>query len=367
MGNSYGKAVSLTLFGESHGAEIGAVVDGLPAGIAVDEAVINRYLERRRPAGVISTARREADRFRIVSGVYGGRTNGEPLCILIPNGDTRSTDYERFLSQPRPGHADFTSFVKYKGFGDYRGGGHFSGRLTAPLTAVGAVLVSALRAKGIETGAHIYSIGDIKDKPFASFGAELSSVRVDFPVLDAEAGERMCEYIAAAAADGDSVGGVIETAVIGVPAGVGEPWFDGVESALAAAVFGIPGVKGIEFGAGFDMTRMKGSEANDPFELKDGNVVTLGNNNGGINGGISNGMPIVFRTAVKPTPSIAKTQNTLNLKSGKREPLNITGRHDPAIVHRAVPVVEAVTALVLVDLLAQTYGRNWLAETEKKA
>lgn len=362
MSNSYGRSIILTLFGESHGAEIGAVVDGLPAGIAVDECFIGEYLSRRRPASSISTARQEADAFRIVSGVFRGYTTGAPLCLLIPNNDTRSKDYEELTYRPRPGHADYTSLVKYKGFGDYRGGGHFSGRLTAPLTAVGAILVSALKAKGIEIGAHIYSVGDIKDRPYTPLCEELAATKGGFPVLEAEMGERMKAYISQAASEGDSVGGVIETAVLGVPAGVGEPWFDGVESALSAALFGIPAVKGVEFGAGFDITRMKGSEANDPFALEKGRVVTLSNNNGGINGGITNGMPITFRLAIKPTPSIYKPQTTLNLRSNEQEELNISGRHDPAIIHRAVPVVEGVTALVIADMLAQTYGRDWLAE-----
>lgn len=364
MGNTLGNAIRLTLFGESHGEEIGAVIDGLPAGLPIDEDLVNAMLSRRRPAGAISTARCETDPWRVVSGVFRGHTTGTPLCLLIPNGDTKSGDYEELTYRPRPGHADYTGLVKYRGFGDYRGGGNFSGRLTAPLTAAGALLVGALRAKGVDVAAHIYSVGEIKDSPFTPTAEELERARRGFPTVDETAGKAMEAYMESAAAEGDSIGGIIEVAVTGVPAGVGEPWFGGVESQLSAALFAIPAVKGVEFGAGFDITRMKGSQANDSFGVSEGRVVTLSNNNGGINGGISNGMPIVFRIAVKPTPSIYKEQNTLNLRTMESEPLRIKGRHDPAIVHRAVPVAEAVSALVVADLLACRYGSEWLVTEE---
>lgn len=352
MGNSYGKNITLTLFGESHGEEIGAVVDGLPAGLAIDHGFIKAQLSRRRPKGAISTARVEADPYRIVSGVFEGYTTGAPLCLLIPNQSTKSGDYASLKTCPRPGHADYTAAVKYGGYSDYRGGGHFSGRLTAPLVAVGAILIGALKEKGIEIGAHIYSMGDIKDRAFTPTDTELAAVKEGFPTIDKAAGTAMEAYISAAAAEGDSVGGIIEGVVTGLPAGVGEPWFDGVENALAKALFAIPAVKGVEFGLGFGFGSAKGSQVNDPFAIEKGRVVTLSNNNGGINGGISNGMPISFKLAVKPTPSIYKTQQTVDLSTMENKELNIVGRHDPAIIHRAVPVVESVAALAIYDLLA---------------
>lgn len=360
MSNSIGSTLVFTLFGESHGAEIGIVADGLPAGITVEEEYIDELLRRRRPSGETSTARREDDPYRIVSGVFQGKTTGAPLCLLIPNSNTRSGDYGKLLDRPRPSHADYTALVKYGGWGDYRGGGHFSGRLTAPLAAMGGILLGALEKKGIKIGAHIYSVGEIKDRGFTPTAEELFAVKQGFPVIDKAAGALMEAHILAAAKEGDSVGGVMELAITGVPAGVGEPWFDGVENALARGLFGIPAVKGIEFGAGFGFGKMRGSEANDAFETEEGRVVTKTNNNGGINGGITNGMPIICRLAIKPTPSIYKEQQTLNLKSGRVEPLCIEGRHDPAIIHRAVPVAEAVAALITADLLAQHFGRGWL-------
>lgn len=366
MSNRIGSYISFTLFGESHGAEIGVLADGLPAGIPVDEDFIKKQLSRRRPVGAISTARVESDEYRIVSGVFGGYTTGAPLCLLIPNSNTDSKSYEGLTHHPRPGHADYTALVKYGGYSDYRGGGHFSGRLTAALTAMGALVQSALKAKGVEIGAHISTIGDIKDKSFTPSAEEFALSAQDFPVIDKAVGEKMKAYIAEAAAEGDSVGGIIELAVTGVPAGVGEPWFDGVENALARAMFGIPAVKGIEFGAGFDFARLKGSTANDLLQKEQGRVVTKTNNNGGINGGISNGMPVIYRLAIKPTPSIYKEQNTLNLKADTVAPLQIHGRHDPAIIHRAVPVTEAVSALVFADLLAQQYGRAWLVPVKEE-
>ena len=360
MSNRIGNCISFTLFGESHGAEIGMLADGLPAGIPIDDAFIQKQLYRRRPSGKISTARVDTDEYRIVSGVFNGYTTGAPLCLLIPNSNTNSKDYEGLIYHPRPGHADYTALVKYGGYSDYRGGGHFSGRLTAALTAMGAIVQSALKAKGIEIGAHISAIGNIKDKSFTPTAEELALTKEGFPVIDSDVGEEMKAYIAEVAAEGDSVGGVIELAVLGVPAGVGEPWFDGAENAIARGMFGIPAVKGIEFGAGFGFGVLKGSEAKDAFDMQQGRVMTKTNNNGGINGGITNGMPLVYRVAVKPTPSIYKRQETLNLRTEKEETLQIQGRHDPAIIHRAVPVTEGVSALVLADLLAQQYGTSWL-------
>ena len=363
MKNSFGTSVSVTLFGESHGPEIGAVIDGLAPGLPVDESFIASQLSLRRPAGKISTARQEADAFRIVSGVFEGRTTGTPLALLIPNADTRSGDYER--GPARPGHADYTAFAKYHGFEDYRGGGHFSGRLTAALVAAGAIVLPALKAKGILIGTHIARCAGIDDAPFGDdLPADLEKLNaLPFAVLDEDSGVRMRAAIEEAAARGDSVGGVLETAVTGLPAGVGEPWFDTVEGVLSHALFSVPAVKGVAFGDGFALADMTGSEANDPFRMKDGRPVTETNRNGGVNGGITNGMPLVFRCAVKPTPSVSLEQRTVNPLTGEETSLRIAGRHDPAIVHRARVVVDSVTALALCDLLAQRYGTDWLTNT----
>lgn len=360
MKNTFGNAFSVTLFGESHGPSIGCVLDGLAAGIPVDEAYIAKLLSKRRPAGAISTARQEADKFVIESGVYNGLTTGTPLCIRIPNEDTRSGDYSRLA---RPGHADYTAHCKYHGCEDYRGGGHFSGRITAALVAAAGVVIPAFEKKGIIIGTHIRRLAGVEDRPFQEISKDMAILnKADFPVLDNEVTEMMKERILAAKAAGDSVGGVLETAVVGMPAGVGEPWFDTVEGVLSHALFSVPAIKGVEFGDGFALSEMMGSEANDPFSITEGKVTTSTNHNGGINGGITNGMPLVFRCAVKPTPTIAKEQNTVDLESGTPALLAAKGRHDPCIVHRAAVVVEAVTALTLCDLLATRYGTDWLGK-----
>jgi len=360
MKNTFGSSVCVTLFGESHGAKIGAVLDGMAPGIPVDEELIRHQLELRRPAGRTGTARREADAFEIVSGVFEGKTTGTPIAILIPNEDTRSGDYTR--GALRPGHADYTARVKYHGYEDYRGGGHFSGRITAALTAAGAIAVGALRGRGIRIGTHVARCAGIADAPFTDPEKQIEQLNQSaFAVLDPAKGEAMRAAIEQAAQEGDSVGGVLETLVTGMPAGVGEPWFDTLESLLSHALFAIPAVKGVEFGDGFALAEMRGSEANDPWRLKDGKTVAETNRNGGINGGISNGMPILFRCAVKPTPSIAKAQETVNAEGTREETLAVTGRHDPAIVHRARVVADSVTALTLCDALALRYGTDWLA------
>ena len=308
MKNTFGNNISLTLFGESHGEAIGAVLDGIAPGIRVDEDEIARYLTLRRPSGAISTARAEADEFKIVSGVFEGFTTGTPICIIIPNTDKRSCDYSKTASLARPGHADYTADCKYHGYQDYRGGGHFSGRITAPVVAAGAILISALRTKGIRIGTHIASLAGIRDRSFDQTRANEEIDLLDnahFALLDPSLEEKMTAEILAAKSELDSVGGVLETLVIGMPAGVGEPWFDSVESMLSHALFSIPAVKGVEFGGGFALSDMRGSEANDAFRMSDGRAITETNNNGGINGGITNGMPINFKTAIKPTPSIA--------------------------------------------------------------
>ena len=362
MKNTFGQSVTVTLFGESHGAEIGAVVDGLAPGISVDEEFIRHQLSLRRPMkDGLSTSRAEADPFRIVSGVFEGKTTGTPICILIPNGDTRSKDYTPAI--PRPGHADYAAECKYHGFQDYRGGGHFSGRITAALVAAGAIVISALREKGILIGTHIASLAGEKDRAFGDLDADLEALgEMVFPVLDASSSENMKQKIRDAAADCDSVGGILETVVKGIPAGVGEPWFDTVEGVLAHALFSVPAIKGVEFGAGFAFADLRGSEANDPIAIKDGCVSMLTNQNGGINGGITNGMPLVFRCAVKPTPSIAKEQDSVDLARMENVKLSIHGRHDPAVIHRARVVVDSVTAFALCDLLAQRFGTDFLRE-----
>ncbi len=362
MKNTFGSHVAITLFGESHGPYIGAVLDGLAPGIAVDEDVIRQQLSLRRPQDELSTPRQEQDDFRIVSGVFNGVTTGTALCILIPNSDTHSKDYSLTRSMARPGHADYTAYCKYHGFEDYRGGGHFSGRITAALVAAGAILRHALVQRGIYIGTHIAQCHNVIDREFSDYQADIDALNASvFPVLDAAAGESMKSVIRGARENSDSVGGVLQTAVIGVPAGVGEPWFDSVESQLSHALFSIPAVKGVEFGAGFDFAAMCGSVANDSFKMgDDGRITTVTNHNGGINGGITNGMPLLFRCAVKPTPSIAQAQNTVDFMAGQDAVLEIKGRHDPAIIHRARVVVDSITALVLADLLSQRYGTDWL-------
>ena len=362
MKNSFGEHVTVTLFGESHGQAIGAVVDGLAPGIPVEPDFIASQLSLRRPVGKLGTARREADFFQILSGVFQGKTTGTPLCIIIPNEDTHSGDYDELRRIPRPGHADYTAWCKYHGYQDYRGGGHFSGRLTAALVAVGAVAISALREKGIVIGTHIARCGGVADRAFGNnLPLELENLNsTAFAVLDEAAGRAMRRKIEEAAAEGDSVGGILETAVSGLPAGVGEPWFDTMEGVLSHVLFSIPAVKGVAFGTGFDMADALGSTFNDAFSVENGAVVTRANHNGGVNGGITNGMPVVFRCMVKPTPSIFKEQQSVNLERMENVTLRLQGRHDPAIVHRARVVVDSVTALALCDLLAGRFGTDYL-------
>ena len=361
MKNTFGSSVAVTLFGESHGEMIGAVLDGMAPGIAVDTDYIAHMLTLRRPAGKISTARKEADAFRIVSGVVNGKTTGTPIAILIPNENVHSGDYSEMATVARPSHADDTAQCKYHGYQDARGGGHFSGRVTAALVAAGAICRYALEGKGIYIGTHVQKCAGIRDREFADL---LQDVRLlsdrEFAVLEEDSGRRMRQAILEAAEEGDSVGGILETAIVGVPAGVGEPWFDTMESMLSHMLFSVPAVKGIEFGAGFAIADMKGSQANDAMHLENGKVVTATNHSGGINGGITNGMPIVFRTAIKPTPTIFKPQNTVDFENLTETVLQPKGRHDPAIVHRARVVQDAAAAIVLCDALALRYGTDWL-------
>ena len=352
MSCEFGKNLRVSIFGQSHSEAIGAVRDGLPSGYAVDLAAVQAFADRRRASGAISTERREADTIRVVSGLFEGKTCGAPLCALIENGDVRSADYDEIKFCPRPSHADFTSYEKY-GFRDHRGGGHFSGRLTAPLCAAGGIAKQILNAYGIYAGAHVQRIKDVCDKAFdpVRVKKEDFAYPCDFPCLDEGAAERMRGVILSAKSECDSVGGVVECAVVGLPAGLGEPNFGGVENVLSSNLFGIPAVKGVEFGNGFAAASLFGSENNDPFEIEDGEVKTAKNDAGGVNGGITNGMPLIFRAAFKPTASVFKEQDSVDLENGVGRRLLIKGRHDPCVAVRAVPVVESVAYLTVLDLL----------------
>ena len=363
MKNTFGNSLTLTLFGESHGDFIGAVIDGISPGVKISHDAIKAALEKRRPKGKASTSRVEADEYKIISGELAGYTTGTPLTILIPNENKKSSDYSEIKNTPRPSHADYAAEMKYLGYQDRRGGGHFSGRITAALVAAGGILMPMLEAKGIHIGTHIVRLGDATERGFEDVSRDIAVLKeVDFPALSLEAKENMLRCAEAAREMGDSLGGVLETAVVGLPVGIGEPWFDSVESILSHALFSIPAIKGVEFGAGFSCSDMLGSQMNDSFVTDNGRVTTKTNNNGGINGGITNGMPVVFRCAVKPTPSISKEQETIDFINNENTILGVKGRHDPCIVHRARVVVDSITALVLCDLLSQKFGTDWLGE-----
>ena len=365
MKNTFGNNLSVTIFGESHGPYIGAVLDGIAPGIKIDYALIDKMLEYRRPFGKISTARVEGDRYEIISGAFEGHTTGAPLTVIIPNTNTESDAYKDIRVTPRPSPADYTAEVKYHGMQDYRGGGHFSGRVTAALVAVGAIVTGALNKKGIKIGTHIAELGGISDRALDKLESDIGILNnKPFPVLDGPRGGEMKKYITECAECGDSTGGVLETAVIGVPKGVGEPWFDTLEGVLAHALFSVPAIKGVEFGLGFGFKSGRGSEVNDAFCIKGDSVATKTNNNGGINGGIANGMPIIFRCAVKPTPSIYAEQETVDLNKCENTTLKLSGRHDPAIIHRARIVVDAVSAIAIADACVTKFGTDWLLEAE---
>ena len=357
MSSEFGKLLRVSVFGQSHGRAIGVNIDGLPAGEAVDLEALQAFLDRRRPGrDPLSTPRKETDQAIILSGLADGITCGAPLCAIMENADQHSQDYRELAEKPRPGHADYTAWVKWAGQADMRGGGHFSGRLTAPLCIAGGIARQILARRGIHVGAHLRSVGMAEDLPFplhptADLFAQVAAKA--FPVLDDQAGAQMQAQILEARQAQDSVGGVIECAAIGLPPGLGDPMFEGLENRLAAALFGIPAVKGVEFGAGFAAARLRGSVNNDPFTVEDGRIVTESNQSGGILGGITTGMPVVLRVAMKPTPSISRPQQTVVLSAGEPAELVVKGRHDPCIAHRAVPVVEAVTATVLLDLLLE--------------
>lgn len=354
MANHFGNQFHIQIFGQSHAPSIGAVIEGLPAGFTPDWEKVAQFMARRAPGkDPFSTPRKEADLPEILSGLNEkGETCGAPLAIRIQNGNQHSADYAKLHDLPRPGHADYTAYLKYNKANDIRGGGQFSGRLTAPLCFAGALALQLLEQKGIHVTAHIAAIANIEDKCFDPIQPEWNNVQKNnFPVLDENQGKLMQERILEARHSGDSVGGIIECCAVGLPAGLGDPMFDGVENRIAQMLFAIPAVRGVEFGSGFAAAGMTGSVHNDPFSMCNGEIMTESNNHGGVLGGITTGMPLIVRMAVKPTPSIAKEQKTVSLSEMKETPLSITGRHDPCIVPRAVPVMEAAVACVLYDML----------------
>lgn len=356
MSGMWGSKIKLSIFGESHGNAIGITIDGLPAGFSIDMDKIMMEMARRAPGkSSLSTPRKESDIPEILSGYFEGKTTGTPLCAIIRNSNTKSKDYSKLKDVMRPGHADYTGAVRYKGFNDYRGGGHFSGRITAPLVFAGAICKQILEVKGIIVSAHINSIGKIKDCSFleSDISDELlnSFKEKELPLINTKLEDEMRQEILRARSSGDSIGGTIECAILGVSPGIGDPFFDSVESTLAHLMFSVPAVKGIEFGKGFDISKMRGSEANDEYYLENGNIKTKTNNNGGILGGITNGMPIIFNVAIKPTASIFKEQKAVNIITMEETTLCIEGRHDPCIVQRALPVIEAVAAIGITELM----------------
>ena len=363
MSSTYGETLKLSIFGQSHGPAIGMTLDGIPAGLPVDFDALQAFLNRRAPGqNDWSTPRREEDRPEFLAGILDGFTCGAPIAAVIHNKNTRSGDYANLKDCPRPGHADYTAQIKCGGFQDAAGGGHFSGRLTAPICIAGGLCKQWLEDSGIRIAARIVCIGgECDDTDLDPVNPDLSRIGNDFPVCSPSSGERMRQRIAVARAEGDSVGGIIECYVNGLPAGLGEPMFGGVESRIAQIVYGIPAVKSVEFGAGSSAAHMYGSQCNDAFTIENGTVRTLTNHAGGILGGITTGMPVIFRTAVKPTPSISRAQESVSLIRGEPQALSVTGRHDPCIVPRAVPVIEAAAAIAMFDLIlgnTQTHRRK---------
>lgn len=355
MSSAFGNKLKIQIFGQSHSQGLGVVMDGIPAGMKIDLEEVQRFLERRAGGkNTYSTARKEADIPTVLSGLVGDTTCGAPLCAIFENANTRSGDYDKLQGNLRPSHADYTAWIKYGGFQDKSGGGHFSGRLTLPLCFAGAVCIQLLRQQGIEVYSHILSIGDIQDEKYDLVNIKQKKYAPgEFPALDVSVGEEMVAFMTEVAKEGDSVGGIVECAFTGFPVGVGEPIYDSVESVIAHVMFGVPAVKGIEFGMGFEGVKKRGSECNDSFYMDGDTVKTATNYSGGIQGGITNGMPVVFRVAFKPTPSIYKEQNSVNFNDKSDTRFQIEGRHDPCIVPRALPCVEAAAAVALYDLLLQ--------------
>lgn len=365
MKNTFGNNITITLFGESHGPSIGVIMDGVPSGVKIDYELMKRMMNQRKAQGTISTGRQEDDIPEILSGVKNGYTEGTPIALVIQNKNVHSSDYNALENIARPSHADYAGHMKYCGYEDASGGGHFSGRLTAPIVAAGAICMSMLNQKGIYIGTHIQKMMQIEDRKFdeENLYEDIQTCNTKlFSVLDDSKGEEMIELINQARKNQDSVGGILDTAIIGMDAGIGEPEFDSVESVLSHALFSIPACKGVMFGSGFALANMYGSQANDSFCMKDGIVTTKTNHNGGINGGITNGMPIRFQTVFKPTPSISQLQKTVNFKTKEDVEIEIQGRHDPAIIHRARVVVDAMSAITLVDLLIYRFGELYFTE-----
>lgn len=363
MSSTWGNHLKLSVFGESHGPAIGVVIDGLPAGEPIDMDAILLQMARRAPGrDRAATTRKECDFPEILSGIFENSTSGAPLCAIMRNNDTHSTDYAEISHIPRPGHADYTGFIRYGGHNDYRGGGHFSGRLTAPMVFAGAVCRQILARRGVEIGAHLLAVGGARDDAFDPETVDADNLRElisrPFPVLGSRNEERMRTEIESARRDGDSVGGIVECAAVGLPAGIGDPVFGGVENRLAGLLFGIPAVKGIEFGDGFAAASLRGSRNNDAFRIQGGEVRTETNHAGGILGGITSGMPLVVRAAFKPTPSIALPQRSVDLHTMRDTGITVHGRHDPCVAIRAVPVVEGLTAVCLLDLLLEANGND---------
>lgn len=356
MSGVWGNKIKLSIFGESHGEGIGIVVDGIEPGISINMENIEKDMKRRAPGrNNLSTQRKEKDKPEVLSGIFNGFSTGAPISMIIRNKDNKSRDYSKIKDVIRPGHADFPGYVRYKGFNDYRGGGHFSGRITAPLVFAGALAKEILKEKGIFVGSHIKQVGKVKDSSFDSLNLnkdDLENIlKKELPLIDDSKIEKVKEEIISHKIDGDSTGGIVECGVVGLKAGIGNPFFDSLESTISHLAFSVPAVKGIEFGKGFDFANMKGSEANDEYYLEEGNIKTYSNNNGGITGGISNGMPLIFRVVIKPTPSILKEQRTVNINKMENEILSVKGRHDPCIVQRVLVVIEAIAALSILELI----------------
>lgn len=350
MSSTYGEHLKLSIFGQSHGTGIGMTLDGIPAGLSVDLNELQAFLNRRAPGqNDYSTPRREEDKPEFLSGILNGYTCGAPIAAVIYNHNTRSGDYKNLMDCPRPGHADYTAQVKYSGFQDVAGGGHFSGRLTAPLCIAGGLCKQWLEQEEIRIAAHLMEVAGVADDPIDPACPQMDRIGTDFPVINPTSGEKMRKAIGAARAEGDSVGGIIECAITGLPAGLGEPMFGGMESRIAQIVYGVPAIKGLEFGSGFSGSRLRGSQNNDAYSIAGSKIHTVTNNAGGILGGITTGMPLIFRAAIKPTPSISRPQQSISLSRMEIQTLAVKGRHDPCIAPRAVPVIEAAAAIAIFD------------------
>lgn len=355
MSSKLGHIIQISLFGESHGKGIGVILEGIKAGECIDEGALSSLLERRAPGrNPLTSQRREVDSPQILSGIYKGKTTGSPICLYVANQDKRSQDYD--LTAPRPSHGDYPAYIKHRGFADLRGGGHFSGRLTLGMCMAGGIALQILERKGIYIGGHYAQIGRVKDKAFQLADMTKEQLQAlnqsEFPLLNDRVRSLMEMEVYQAKEDLDSVGGILEVAAIHLPIGLGEPIFDSLEGNLSKAIFGIPGVKGVEFGLGFEGSLMRGSQYNDAFVVEDGHIKTKTNHNGGILGGMSTGMPLTLRVAMKPTPSIYQSQDSFDYETKEKKKIQIRGRHDPCIALRALPVVEAMVALTILDFLS---------------